>query len=867
MASIILQQMKIWVLPMKLKCIILLFLTLFFAHSVNAAPDTDNRSLPQPYSHSGTVYLPPEPPKYSLPVITKTQKITSTTKATTIQSAVTTEQPIANIPFGDANLETCVLTAANANNWTLASEVKELKCLNQGIANLDGLQKLTSLYFLSLSGNQISDITPLTGLTDLQWLYLDNNQIGDISALSPLVTLRVLQLSTNQISDITPLSGLATLNWLYLSNNNIRDITALSGLQSLKYLLLDRNHISELNALATLTSLKTLFLYNNAISDISALSGLTNLTRLHLSGNQISDLSSLAGLTALEWLLLGGNNISDVTALGAMTNLQLLDLNLNNLSDISPLSPLVALQTLYLGYNNISNINPLANLAQLQTLLLQDNQINDINALGNLVSLKTLYLQYNQISDITVLSNLTNAVIINLFNNEIIACNDLNKLEVTLGTGIVKRPENCIPSVVVDTDGDGVDDDTDVYPNDPNRNGIEWTIKQWGTDGDDITTKMAKDSQGNIFVIGRSSGGSQDPDKPMLLFKYGPDLKLQWLKRFGASTQNFNSYLTDVAVDGNDNIYLTGVAIGSINGSENFGGVDGFLVKYNRHGEIQWSKSYGTSQNDSSRHLYIDNHGIYVEGETHGEMDGNSSYGATDVFVIKFDFNGQQDWTRTIGGTGIDFARGVVTDSAGNIYIAGSAIGQLNGQTTQDRDGFITKFNMQGDNLWTKLFGTESYDDVFNLAIDSLDNLYVSGRYRASVNNIDIYLTKFNTAGTRLWRREIGTSEFESVGDVAIDVNGNLYITGFTAGQFPGQIPKGLQDIFLAKYDSSGNALWLNTIGGTGNDYGYGILLDGAGDVLISAASTGVIDHHTSLGGNDTYFLKYNASEFPADAD
>ncbi len=380
------------------------FVYLLLLPSAFAAQDNNKVQIPPPYSYADDyfdqVYLPEASVKDEA---VKSKKVV-VTKLTAM--SMVADQLIVDITFNDANLEACVLTTANDNSWTLASQVTRIKCDGQNIADTNGLQHFTSLDYLSLKSNQISDISPLSELTMLSRVYLSDNQISQIDGLSNLL--------------------------------------------SLQYLLLDRNQISDLTVLMVLTQLRTLFLYDNQISELSPLAGLTQLQRLQLAGNQISDLTALSGLAALEWLLLGGNQITDIGLLGSLNSLQILDLNINNISDVSALAGLTTLHTVYLGYNQISDISPLNNLINVETLLLQNNQISELSALANLTKLQTLYLQYNQIANITVLNNLTDATTINLFSNNEVNCNDLDTLEATLGAGIVTRPATCVVSSAED---------------------------------------------------------------------------------------------------------------------------------------------------------------------------------------------------------------------------------------------------------------------------------------------------------------------------------------------------------------------------------------------------------------------------------
>ena len=252
-----------------------------------------------------------------------------------------------NIP--DANLRAAIEGALKKSSGAIITpsematltrlDLPRLDARELPIGDLTGLEHATSLEYLGLSGNRISDISALSGLTSLTHLALAYNwRISDISALSGLTSLTFLSLSSRGISDISALSGLTSLTtlWLYSSGiSDISDISALSGLTSLTRLWLYNNNISDISALSGLTSLTTLSLESNRISDISALSGLTSLNVLYLNKNRISDISPLRGLTSLIRLYCEENNISDISALLGLTSLRRVEITGNPLNYLS----------------------------------------------------------------------------------------------------------------------------------------------------------------------------------------------------------------------------------------------------------------------------------------------------------------------------------------------------------------------------------------------------------------------------------------------------------------------------------------------------------------------------------------------------
>ena len=311
---------------------------------------------------------------------------------------------------------------------------------SNSISDISVLENLTNLTGLYLGGNSISDISTLQNLTNLTRLDLSYTSISDISTLQNLTNLTGLYLGSTSISDISTLQNLTNLTWLELYDNSISDISTLQNLTNLTGLYLDDNSISDISTLQNLTNLTHLYLDNNSISDISPLEDLTNLTRLWLTGNPISDYEPLRRLIAaieaagrslrlditipllpplsertrqvrdaIVAAVPGVSSADDVTAthLAAITSLNLQREGITSLQD-GDFDGLTALTSLGLRDNSLSDISTLQNLTNLTWLDLSRNSISDISTLENLTNLTTLYLDENSLSDISPLQNLTN---------------------------------------------------------------------------------------------------------------------------------------------------------------------------------------------------------------------------------------------------------------------------------------------------------------------------------------------------------------------------------------------------------------------------------------------------------------------------
>jgi hypothetical protein len=168
-----------------------------------------------------------------------------------------------------------------------------------------------------------------------------------------------------------------------------------------------------------------------------------------------------------------------------------------------------------------------------------------------------------------------------------------------------------------------------------------------------------------------------------------------WSKQLGTSSTDSGWGVTS---DSSDNIYVTGLTYGGLDGNTNSGHFDMFLVKYDSSETKQWTKQLGTSSRDDGQGVITDSSdNIYVTGQTRGDLDGNTNLGYTDIFLVKYDSSGTKQWTKQLGTSSTDEGEGVTTDSSGNIYVTGGTDGDLDGNTNLGyTDIFLVKYNSSG---------------------------------------------------------------------------------------------------------------------------------------------------------------------------
>jgi len=293
-------------------------------------------------------------------------------------------------------------------------------------------------------------------------------------------------------------------------------------------------------------------------------------------------------------------------------------------------------------------------------------------------------------------------------------------------------------------------------------------------------------------------------------------------------------------VDSSNNIYVTGYTDGGLDGNSSSGKQDFFLTKYNSSGTKEWTKQEGSSGDDFAYGVAVDSSdNIYVTGYTDKKFHGNNNSGRFDIFLVKYNSSGARQWTKQLGTSNNEYASAVATDSSDNIYVTGMTWGGLDGSTKPSycksktntvkafkecTDIFLVKYNSSGTKQWVKQLegSSKSFDNAQGLAVDSSDNIYVTGWTRGKLDiyagGDDAIVLKYNSSGTKQWTRQFGapsfleksqynsssqmtTSEDKGIG-VAVDSSGNIYVTGNTEGGMDGNTNSGKNDIFLVKYNS-----------------------------------------------------------------
>ncbi|GAB3992119.1 hypothetical protein GCM10028807_24490 [Spirosoma daeguense] len=227
-------------------------------------------------------------------------------------------------------------------------------------------------------------------------------------------------------------------------------------------------------------------------------------------------------------------------------------------------------------------------------------------------------------------------------------------------------------------------------------------------------------------------------------------------------------------------------------------------------------------------------------------------------------------WAKELGG---DRGNALAVDGSGNVYAIGYFTGTkdfdpgpgvVNLTSAGSNDIFVSKVDPAGNLIWAKQFGSSSDDRGFSIAVSGSGDVYITGRFMGTVDfdpspavvNLssaggpDIFIGKLDASGNYIWAKRIGGSFNDVSYSLALDGSGNVYTTGIfteTVDFDPGSSVANLTslggyDAFVSKLDASGNYVWAKLLGGSGEDRGNSVAVDGSGNVYTTGSFDGTTD-------------------------
>lgn len=291
-------------------------------------------------------------------------------------------------------------------------------------------------------------------------------------------------------------------------------------------------------------------------------------------------------------------------------------------------------------------------------------------------------------------------------------------------------------------------------------------------------------------------------------------------------------------------------------------------------GATKFAAAYGGAGVQTASTVAYDKSGNAVIA---GSFEGTINFGATtltaaggtDVFVAKFNTGGQLMWAKAFGDGNVQTGVGVGFDAMGNVYVTGNFKGSVNfgggaisAAGTLFIDVFLAKLTSDGNHVWSKGFGDANVQNVKGLAVDTAGDVVIAGHFQNDVNFggatltsaglDDMFVAKFNTGGMHQWSKRFGDAGGDQrARGITMDTMGNIYLAGEVSSSIDlgggSMAATAAPSAFVAKLDSLGNASWfkLSTGDAMSKAYGNSVAVGPNGDVALGGYYRGKFD----LGG------------------
>jgi len=460
-----------------------------------------------------------------------------------------------------------------------------------------------------------------------------------------------------------------------------------------------------------------------------------------------------------------------------------------------------------------------------------------------------------------------------------------------------------------------------------NSQTFEWANNFSGS-GIDAVNSVKVDALGNVYTTGTFRGTVDfDPGAgtfnlttagvdDIFISKLDVAGNFVWAIQMGESSYDA-AY--SIALDNFGNVYTTGYFKGTMDFDPGAGifnltaaptANDIFISKLDAAGNFVWAKQMAGDNPSLGSSITLDASGnIYTTGGFRGIADFDpgagtfnlscASFSDHNIFISKLDSAGNFVWAKQMSGVDLQRGNSVTVDALGNVYTTGffngvadfdPGVGTFDLTSAGSYEIFISKFDSAGNFVWAKQMGGAGTDNSYSIILDSSENIYVTGSFTGTSDfdpgvgtfnltsngtNSDIFIAKLDTAGNFVWAKQVGGTGTDLSNTISLDVSGNIYTTGYFRGTVdfdPGSgtfdlNSAGSDEVFISKYDSAGNFVWANDIGGADSDKGVSIAIDAAENIYAAGNFKGTADFDpgtgnfdlTSGGDYDVFILKLGA--------
>lgn len=346
---------------------------------------------------------------------------------------------------------------------------------------------------------------------------------------------------------------------------------------------------------------------------------------------------------------------------------------------------------------------------------------------------------------------------------------------------------------------------------------------------------------------------------------------IAWEKSYGGSKFDLPSSIFQTA----DNGYVIAGSSTSDDGdlTMNYGSQDYWIVKISSNGLLEWQKSLGGSRGDTAECIIQTSDGGYIVSGFTSSSNGDVTFnhGASDVWVVKLDIDGNIKWENSYGGTSSENGKNIIQTLDGGYIIAASSSSN-DGDVSKNNGGadyWIIKISNTGLIEWEKNYGGLGNDTPYRILQLADSSYIVAGTTTSNDGDVsfnhggyDYWIVKLSPNGTMEWEKTFGGSSEDILKSIDFTQDGGFILAG-NSKSLDGDVSinYGARDFWIVKISESGNLQWEKSYGGTSEELLSNIEQTPNGDYIISGF-TGSIDGHVSNnhGGFDYWIVRTNSS-------
>ena len=426
----------------------------------------------------------------------------------------------------------------------------------------------------------------------------------------------------------------------------------------------------------------------------------------------------------------------------------------------------------------------------------------------------------------------------------------------------------------------GCDDEVNTFFEAPSAEinySLDW-VQTFGGSREETAQSVIPTNDGGFAVLGYTNSidgdltGKSLPVNDYWLLKFSALGDLQWSKTYGGSKDDRGQSVIQTTDGG---YAVVGYAMSDDgDGSLNQGFHDNWILRLDANGDILWEKSFGFSGHDHAYDIvqtsdgglffsgFLDVTSSGGEGNSRKKITSYAQHGVGEFWGIKLDADGNLLWRRYFGGTNNDRSFGAVEANDGGLVMIGASesddfdISNPNGSY----DVWVVKISAKGDLIWEKSFGGTGIDRAYDVVKTDEGAYVIVGETFSTDGDIfknngesDAWLIKVSDKGDLLWERSFGGADFDAARGLATTSDGGFVIAG-NSKSVEGDLAEnsGENDIWLIKTDTNGNFQDQMVMGGEGLDFGFDILQDDLGNlILVGESASSSMRNITSKGMTD----------------